>query len=98
MSGFNWTFEIHEGEKRFYLTQKGMNDAAQLGRIRDALIEARDRAKRDAIKNLARYKFSNFGYHAARWVLLNQLVGDKQPNPFNEFVALARTMPEWKHR
>lgn len=54
------------------------------------VMAARERARHDAIKNLARYKFSNFGYHAARWVTLNAIIGDKRANPFRVFVELAR--------
>ena len=60
------------------------------------LLEAIDDAERRAIDNLARYKFSNFGYWAAAWVKYNQLARDmgiiktKRPSPFALFVKLAR--------
>ena len=63
-------------------------DSASLER----LLAARDYAAEDAMKNLARYKFSNFGYHAARWVTLTRIIGDKKPNPFRELVQKAREM------
>lgn len=36
----------------------------------DLLVEKRDDARRKALRNLARYKFSNFGYWAAIFVHL----------------------------
>lgn len=60
--------------------------------IEQRILKARDEAKAKAIDNLARYKFSNFGYYSARWVTLNALVGDKQPNPFKSLVLAARSM------
>jgi hypothetical protein len=53
---------------------------------------AREHAHKVAIDNLARYKFSNFGYWAAKWVMLNQLIGDKAPNPFQQLVKTAREL------
>ena len=58
--------------------------------MRASLATELDRAERDAWKNLARYKFWNFGYYAARWVYLNWLTGAKRPNPFRPLVLLAR--------
>lgn len=78
---------------RWWISQKGMKHVSDLSEMRHAFIAAREKAKRDAINNLARYKFSNFGYHASRWVTLNQLIGDKQPNPFKELVEAARKLP-----
>lgn len=56
---------------------------------------ARLRAKKaDAVeaawKALAGYKFWMFGYHAARWVQLNQLDDHKEPNPFRHLVEAAK--------
>ena len=41
---------------------------------------------------LSRYKFWMFGYHAAQWVLLNQLfpARDRQSNPWKPLVRIAR--------
>lgn len=52
----------------------------------------RDDALAKAWDSLARYKFWQFGYHAARWVQANGLLPreQKQPNPFRELVHLAR--------
>ncbi len=47
-------------------------------------------AEHKAWKALASYKFWMFGYHAAQWVLLNRVSGQKKPNPFKEAVQLAR--------
>jgi len=49
-------------------------------------------AYESAIDSLARYKFMQFGYWAAIWVHLNQIDGDKEPNPFKELVRAARAM------
>lgn len=87
------SFEIRSAEdQRAYVTQDGLRAIVANDRMVCRLHAARDRAKADALKNLARYKFSNFGYHAARWVTLNALIGDKQPNPFKALVMLARQM------
>ena len=48
-------------------------------------------AEQKAIDNLARYKFSNFGYWCAIWVYLNRINGGKKSNPFKDFVELARS-------
>ena len=49
-----------------------------------------DQAERKAIDSLARYKFTMFGYWAGIWVHLNHIAGAKRPNPFRQFVRLAR--------
>lgn len=53
----------------------------------------RDEAEHKAIDALARYKFQMFGYWAAIWVHLNRLCETKKPNPFRQFVKLARSKP-----
>ena len=45
-----------------------------------------------AIEALSGYKFWMFGYHAARWVQLNRLTKEKDPNPFADFVITARSI------
>ena len=77
---------------RAFLNEEGVAQFAARGHFTARVIFAREKAKNDAIKNLARYKFSNFGYHAARWVTLNALIGDRQPNPFRALVDLSKTM------
>jgi len=47
-------------------------------------------AERKAHSNLAIYKFMNFGYWAAIWVHLNQVGQFNKPNPFSDYVKLAR--------
>jgi hypothetical protein len=47
--------------------------------------------ERKALESLARYKFLMAGYHAAVWLHLSRLDGVKRPNPFREFVKLARS-------
>lgn len=76
--------------QRCYVTQDGVTHFATLQAAGGRLAAARDKAKHDALKNLARYKFSNFGYHAARWVTLNRIIGDKQDNPFKFLVQAAK--------
>ena len=60
----------------------------------EKLIMARDEAETRAWDNLARYKFSNFGYWAAWYVKLNELLREtpawKPKNPFRELVETAR--------
>lgn len=85
-------FDCGSDPQRMYLLQEGVTNYAAKSRACSRLLVARAKAKDDAIKNLARYKFSNFGYHAARWVTLNALIGDKQPNPFRPLVQLAKEM------
>jgi len=49
-----------------------------------------EEAERKAHSNLARYKFHNFGYWAAIWVHLNRAGDFNRPNPFVDYVQLAR--------
>jgi hypothetical protein len=88
----DWMVEYADidGGLRYWLSRRGMERLCEIRKVYFAVESARDKAKHDAIKNLARYKFYNFGYHAARWVTLNRLLGDKQRNPFAAFVELAR--------
>jgi len=51
---------------------------------------AREIARRKAWDSLSRYKFLMFGYHAAQWVLLNDVSEDKQRNPWSSLVVLAK--------
>jgi|GEM_PF-3340320 len=57
---------------------------------RQRLARELDEAEKKAHQNLARYKFHNFGYWAAVWVHLNRAGGFKRPNPFVDYVQLAR--------
>lgn len=56
----------------------------------------RQTAKLKALDNLARYKFSNFGYWAAVWVQMNSLLPkpQRQANPFRELVHKSRELLE----
>ncbi len=47
-------------------------------------------AEKKAHDSLTRYKFQMFGYWAAIWVHLNKIGGFRKPNPFKDYVALAR--------
>ena len=49
-----------------------------------------DEAERKAHNNLALYKFMNFGYWAAIWTHLNRVGNFHRPNPFSDYVKLAR--------
>jgi len=49
-----------------------------------------EEAERKAHKNLAIYKFMNFGYWAAIWSHLNLVGNFHRPNPFSDYVKLAR--------
>jgi len=51
---------------------------------------AKDDIYNKALVSLARYKFIMFGYYAALWSSLNKLDRQKDPNPFRDFVELAR--------
>ena len=56
-------------------------------RVRDE----REKAERKAWDSLGRYKFEMFGYWAAKWVQMNQLLrGSEHPNPFRSLVKAAR--------
>ena len=59
---------------------------------RKALETALAEAERKAWDNLARYKFSNFGYWSSLWVKLNRIGGFGCPNPFRSAVHLARAV------
>ncbi len=65
--------------------------------LEDRLWVERDLAYKKAIDSLGRYKFYMFGYWAAKWVTINNLLGfnpanDKQRNPFKSLVKLAQEM------
>ena len=65
----------------------------------ERVLRARDEAAKQAVKNMARYKFDRFGYYAARWVTLNKLLPKpyrcpRGEQPFFDFVALARVMSQ----
>lgn len=49
-----------------------------------------DEAEEKAHKNLALYKFMNFGYWAAIWTHLNRVGNFKRPNPFSIYAKLAK--------
>lgn len=55
-------------------------------KLRTAIIEAEEKAW----NALARYKFMMFGYWAAIWVHLNNLSGERRPNPWKKVVAIAK--------
>lgn len=57
---------------------------------KESMERALNEAEEKAHRNLARYKFMNFGYWAAIWVHLNQVGNFHRPNPFSPYVELAR--------
>ena len=58
--------------------------------IKETIRPEREEARRKAFDALSRYKFLMFGYWAATWVKLNKLDPRPLPNPFSDFVKLAR--------
>lgn len=58
--------------------------------LKERLERELEDAERKAHQALARYKFEMFGYWAAIWVHLNRIGGFNLPNPFKDYVALAR--------
>ena len=56
------------------------------------LEEKLNEAERKAHDSLSRYEFMMFGYWAAVWVHLNKTGGLERPNPFREYVTLARRL------
>ena len=80
------------------VTEMYPSDIAKMHRERRLptwiVYQAYEKAIDDAWANLARYKFSNFGYHAARVVFLAHLLESmgvkKRPNPFRRLVVVAR--------
>ena len=67
------------------------------GDIRAALEAALNEAEIKAHKNLAIYKFSNFGYWASIWVHLNRIGQFHRPNPFSVYVEIAKKKGGEKH-
>ena len=63
---------------------------------RRQLEQALDEAEEKAHKNLALYKFMNFGYWAAIWTHLNRVGNFHRPNPFSDYVKLARVQQKLK--
>lgn len=57
---------------------------------KDAILLKMAEAEQKAWESLSGYKFFMFGYHAAQWVLLHQVLQEKQPNPFILLVKLAQ--------
>ena len=58
--------------------------------IRRRLEQDLEEAEGKAHKNLALYKFMNFGYWAAIWMHLNRVGNFHRRNPFSDYVKLAR--------
>lgn len=49
-----------------------------------------NKAEMRAWQSLAQRKFWMFGYWAARWVFVSQLIGKHNPSPFRELVEVAK--------
>jgi len=60
--------------------------------LRTRIDDLKEEAEEKAWEALSGYKFWMFGYHAAKWVQLNQLLDhdQRQGNPFADVVRLAR--------
>ena len=58
--------------------------------LEEKIKEERSSAALKAWQALSAYKFWMFGYHAGRWVNYNNLLKERDPNPFKDIVALAR--------
>lgn len=56
----------------------------------DELEQRLNEAEEKAHKSLSQYKFMNFGYWAAIWTHLNKVGKFHRPNPFTDYVKLAR--------
>lgn len=56
----------------------------------DAISLKMAEAEQKAWASLSGYKFLMFGYHAAQWVLLNQIIQEERQNPFKKLVKLAQ--------
>ena len=61
-----------------------------MGVIGRKMQEEMDEAATKALDALSRYKFVMFGYWAGVWVHLNRCSGFHKPNPFTDFVKLAK--------
>lgn len=59
-----------------------------------AIRAQRDEHRQKAFDALGRYKFWMFGYHAAEWVNLNNLMPrrNRAPSPFGRLVSEARRL------
>lgn len=49
-----------------------------------------NRAEERAWRSLAQRKFWMFGYWAARWVFISQMIGTRRSSPFRELVEVAK--------
>lgn len=67
-----------------------MNHQLTLVSLECRILEKMADAEAKAWEALSGYKFWMFGYHAARWVQMNQLLQGKEANPFLDAVKLAR--------
>lgn len=58
--------------------------------MENRLLAELDEAEYKALDSLSRYKFAMFGYWAGICVHLNRISGARRPNPFLEYVQIAR--------
>jgi len=66
-----------------------LNPVDEAVATRERLERDLNEAERKAHKNLALYKFMNFGYWAAIWTHLNRVGNFHRRNPFSDYVKLA---------
>lgn len=76
--------------KQCKLKVPAVNAVDEATAIKARLEQNLHEAEGKAHSNLARYKFQNFAYWAAIWVHLNRVGQFRRPNPFSDYVKLAR--------
>lgn len=75
--------------KQCKLNMPPINAVDEALATRERLGRDLEEAERKAHKNLALYKFMNFGYWAAIWTHLNRVGNFHRRNPFSAYVKLA---------
>jgi len=76
--------------KQCKLNMPPVNAVDEATATRERLEQELNEAEEKAHRNLALYKFMNFGYWAAIWTYLNRVGNFHRPNPFSDYVKLAR--------
>jgi len=75
--------------KQCKLPMPELNPVNEAIATRERMEQDLEEAERKAHKNLALYKFMNFGYWAAIWTHLNRVGNFHRRNPFSDYVKLA---------
>ena len=76
--------------KQCKLKMPPVNAVDEATATKERLEQDLNEAEEKAHKNLAQYKFMNFGYWAAIWQHLNRVGNFHRPNPFSVYVQLAK--------